>query len=96
MCATPEVYCTVSVYIVAKTNLTTHVIPSEANVIRSVPKQPYDVLINSYMRSGSSFTGQLLAFRPDTFYWYEPLWNFHSGVYYWGPHKVCMGKMFCT
>lgn len=56
----------------------------------------YDVLVNSYMRSGSSFTGQLLAFRPDTFYWYEPLWNYHSGVYYWGPDKICYGKMACT
>lgn len=60
-----------------------------------IGRSTFDILVNSYMRSGSSFTGQLLAFRPGTFYWYEPLWQFHSGVYYWGPDKICMGQTHC-
>ncbi|KAL4232996.1 hypothetical protein ACF0H5_007682 [Mactra antiquata] len=55
--------------------------------------KPYDVVINSYMRCGSSFTGQLLGFHPDVFYWYEPLWNYNSGVYYWGNNSICSRKM---
>ena len=53
------------------------------------PVGVYDLAINGYMRSGSSFTGRLLGDDPHVFYWYEPLWNYNSGVYYWGPNKVC-------
>jgi hypothetical protein len=39
--------------------------------------------------------GRLLAWHPDTFYWYEPLWNYDSGVYYWGKDLLCVGKNMC-
>ena len=40
------------------------------------------VIINSYMRSGSSFFGELLGFRPDTFYWFELFGDSQHGVSY--------------
>ncbi|XP_053380011.1 carbohydrate sulfotransferase 1-like [Mercenaria mercenaria] len=46
------------------------------------------------MRSGSSFLGQLLAFQPDTFYWYEPIWSYH-GVFYFLGKYVCVGNNTC-
>ncbi|XP_060578309.1 carbohydrate sulfotransferase 1-like [Ruditapes philippinarum] len=69
------------------------------NILSSTDKhiegKSYDILINSYMRSGSSFMGRLLAWHPDTFYWYEPLWNYDSGVYYWGKDLLCVGRNMC-
>ncbi|WAR04426.1 hypothetical protein MAR_019795 [Mya arenaria] len=56
---------------------------------RSPPKKKYDLLINSYMNSGSRFTGSLFGFRSDSFYFYEPLWNFHIWEYYHEPNHVC-------
>ncbi|XP_045172848.2 carbohydrate sulfotransferase 1-like isoform X2 [Mercenaria mercenaria] len=72
-------------------------LPATTKITTKVPEVPvkYDIVINSYMRSGSSFMGQLLAFRPDSFYWYEPLWNYDSGVYYWGKDYVCTGHSNC-
>ncbi|OWF54671.1 Carbohydrate sulfotransferase 3 [Mizuhopecten yessoensis] len=34
---------------------------------------PVPVIILTYMRSGSSFTGQILQAAPSTFYWFEPM-----------------------
>ena len=48
-----------------------------------------DVIINTYMRAGSSFVGKMLGFRKDTFYVYEPLWVFHRYGYYRGKEEVC-------
>ena len=53
------------------------------------PVQKFDVLLNSYMRAGSSYTGRLLGYREDSFYWYEPLWSFNSVVYYRGKEEIC-------
>ncbi|KAL4227616.1 hypothetical protein ACF0H5_013057 [Mactra antiquata] len=49
----------------------------------------YDVLINSYMNSGSRFTGQLFGFRKDAFYIYEPLWKFSVFNYFRPQNLVC-------
>ena len=53
------------------------------------PAQTSDVIINTYMRAGSSFLGKMLGFRDDTFYVYEPLWMFHRYGYYHGMREVC-------
>ncbi|XP_060565887.1 carbohydrate sulfotransferase 1-like isoform X2 [Ruditapes philippinarum] len=73
------------------------ILPPTTRAITIVPKEQvnHDIVINSYMRSGSSFLGQLIAYRPDTFYWYEPLWNYDSGVYYWGKDYVCTNHINC-
>ena len=34
------------------------------------------VIILTYMRSGSTFTGSLFNQHPQVFYYYEPLWTF--------------------
>ncbi|KAH3779695.1 carbohydrate sulfotransferase 1-like [Dreissena polymorpha] len=34
-----------------------------------------DIILLAYMRSGSTFLGNLLGWRPDVFYWFEPLRN---------------------
>ncbi|XP_052806242.1 uncharacterized protein LOC128235462 [Mya arenaria] len=56
---------------------------------RNPPKKKYHLLINSYMNSGSRFTSSLFGFRSDSFYFYEPLWNFHIWEYYHEPNYVC-------
>ena len=47
------------------------------------------VIINSYMRSGSSFFGELLGFRPDTFYWFELFWRFTAWGFVQKESTVC-------
>lgn len=49
----------------------------------------YDVLLSAYMNSGSRFTGRLLGFRADSFYFYEPLWRFSTWDYYRPPNVCC-------
>ncbi|KAL4218648.1 sulfotransferase 1 [Mactra antiquata] len=48
-----------------------------------------DLIINTYMRSGSSFLGKIFALRPDTFYVYEPLWHVQKLSFYHGMQQVC-------
>ena len=55
----------------------------------AVVERGNDVIINSYMRSGSSFLGQLLGYRSDTFYVYEPLWNIQKLAFYYGDGHIC-------
>ncbi|XP_060080734.1 carbohydrate sulfotransferase 5-like [Ylistrum balloti] len=43
---------------------------------------PIPVIILTYMRSGSSFLGEILQANPDTFYWFEPVHEI------WGLHKT--------
>ena len=38
-------------------------------------KTKVKVIILTYMRSGSSFTGDVFNHHPDVFYVYEPLWS---------------------
>ncbi|KAL4218862.1 hypothetical protein ACF0H5_021450 [Mactra antiquata] len=47
------------------------------------------VLLNSYMRSGSSYMGRILGHRQDVFYYYEPLWTNLIWVYHKGEEKLC-------
>ncbi|XP_053379062.1 carbohydrate sulfotransferase 1-like [Mercenaria mercenaria] len=49
----------------------------------------YDVLISSYMRSGSTLTGIILGWRADTFYLYEPFWKVSQWAYWHGNDTVC-------
>ena len=59
--------------------------------------EPYDVLILTYMRSGSTFIGKLLGGRLDTFYWYEPFWKTHLWEYVNAGGKSCLyGRPFCS
>ena len=39
------------------------------------------VLLLTYMRSGSTFTGELFNQNPDAFYWFEPADGVLSHVY---------------
>ena len=48
-----------------------------------------DILLSAYMNSGSRFTGRLLGFRSDSFYFYEPLWKFSTWKYYKPPNVCC-------
>jgi len=43
-----------------------------------------DVMLVSYMRSGSSALGRLLGHRNDTFFVYEPLWKLHTWTFLTG------------
>lgn len=49
----------------------------------------YDLIINTYMRSGSTFLGKLFSIRPDTFYVFEPLWNAQRFAFYRGVKELC-------
>ena len=49
----------------------------------------YNLIINTYMRSGSTFLGKIFSIRTDTFYVFEPLWNGQTFAFYWGPRDVC-------
>ncbi|XP_060563548.1 uncharacterized protein LOC132722941 [Ruditapes philippinarum] len=63
------------------------------------PRQKYDLLINTYMNSGSRFTGQLFGFRKGTFYIYEPLWKYSVWDYYHADNLVCsstQGSVNCS
>lgn len=53
------------------------------------------ILINSYMRSGSTFLGQQLGFRSNTFYYYEPLHKLWIYKYTKGPKLCDFKKPFC-
>lgn len=52
-------------------------------------EQKHDVLVSAYMNSGSRFTGRLLGYLPDSFYFYEPLWKFALWDYFRPPNKRC-------
>ncbi|XP_060599723.1 uncharacterized protein LOC132753286, partial [Ruditapes philippinarum] len=59
------------------------------------PKRPifkikyYDVLLNSFMRGGSTLTGMVLGHIVDTFYLYEPLLKISMWTYWHGYSMVC-------
>ena len=42
---------------------------------------PVKIILYTYMRSGSSFTGELFARDKDTFYWFEPVDGMYSELY---------------
>ena len=50
---------------------------------------PYDVILNSYMRSGSTITGKILSQVSNTFYVFEPLWLISKFKFYSGTHLFC-------
>ncbi|XP_033751826.1 carbohydrate sulfotransferase 1-like [Pecten maximus] len=49
---------------------------------------PIPVIILTYMRSGSSFLGEILQANSDTFYWFEPVHEL------WGLYKADNHKQF--
>ena len=51
--------------------------------------EPSDIILNTYMRSGSTITGKLLGHRTDTFYLYEPLWYVARLRFYKGSSLLC-------
>ncbi|XP_052809141.1 carbohydrate sulfotransferase 4-like [Mya arenaria] len=51
--------------------------------------ETYDLLVNAYQNGGSRFTADLFGFRPDAFYFYEPLWRFSEQEYFRSPSTVC-------
>ncbi|WAR07401.1 CHST5-like protein [Mya arenaria] len=53
------------------------------------PPERYDLLVNAYQNGGSRFTSNLFGFRPDAFYFYEPLWRFSVQEYFRSPGTVC-------
>ena len=44
-------------------------------------KKVTHVLVLAYMRSGSTFTGQLFNRNPDSFYWFEPVESIYTAMY---------------
>ena len=44
-------------------------------------KGPKKLLILSYQRSGSSFTGSLFNSDPEVFYWFEPMDGLYTAMY---------------
>lgn len=65
-------------------------------LIKPTPRRKYDLLINSYMNSGSRFTGQLFGFRQGAFYVYEPLWKFSVFDYFRPENLVCSSTQGST
>ena len=60
-------------------------------------QEPSDVILNAYMRSGSTILGKLLGNRLDTFYTFEPLWNVAKFQFYKGPKHYChYFKPYCS
>ena len=60
-------------------------------------QEPSDVILNAYMRSGSTILGKLLGNRLDTFYTFEPLWNVAKFQFYKGPGLYChYFKPYCS
>ena len=60
-------------------------------------QEPSDVILNAYMRSGSTILGKLLGNRLDTFYTFEPLWNVAKFQFYKGPELFChYFKPYCS
>lgn len=49
----------------------------------------HDIILSAYMNSGSRFTGKLLGFINQSFYFYEPLWKFTVWDYYTPPNMRC-------
>ncbi|XP_021338942.1 carbohydrate sulfotransferase 5-like isoform X2 [Mizuhopecten yessoensis] len=49
---------------------------------------PVPIVITTYMRSGSSFLGEILQANPDTFYWFEPVHEM------WGLHKANINHQY--
>ncbi|XP_052796455.1 carbohydrate sulfotransferase 5-like isoform X2 [Mya arenaria] len=47
------------------------------------------VIVSAYMNSGSTFTGRVLGFRKDTFYFYEPLWHLTLWGFYRNNDTLC-------
>ncbi|XP_053391392.1 carbohydrate sulfotransferase 1-like [Mercenaria mercenaria] len=65
------------------------------SIIRqSVQIKKYDVLLSSYMRSGSTLMGIILGWRKDAFYLYEPLWKISMWSYWHGNETVCRSNRF--
>lgn len=52
-------------------------------------RESFDLIINTYMRSGSTFVGKIFSIRPDTFYVFEPWWNAQKFAYYRGRRDIC-------
>lgn len=48
-----------------------------------------DLIINTYMRSGSTFLGSVFSIRPDTFYVFEPLWKMQKMAFFSGNNELC-------
>ena len=57
------------------------------------PKR-FDVVLNTYMKAGSTLTGMVLGFRSDSFYVYEPLWKTSRWVYWRGNDTVCRADKY--
>ena len=53
------------------------------------PGKDIHILVNAYMRGGSSFATDLLVGQPSTFYVYEPLWRFSKWGFYTGDGQLC-------
>ncbi|XP_045216341.2 carbohydrate sulfotransferase 1-like [Mercenaria mercenaria] len=49
----------------------------------------HDIILSAYMNSGSRFTGRLLGFINQSFFFYEPLWKFTVWDYYKPPDVRC-------
>lgn len=48
-----------------------------------------NVIINTYMRSGSTFLGNVFSIRNDVFYIFEPLWQIQKFAYFQGENQLC-------
>ena len=59
------------------------------SVIQKSDQESSDVILNAYMRSGSTILGKLLGHRKDTFYLFEPLWKVAKFQFYKGPDHIC-------
>lgn len=57
--------------------------------LQSQDNHKYDVILSAYMNSGSRFTGRLLGFNSQTFYFYEPLWKFSTWNYFIPHETMC-------
>ena len=65
-------------------------IPNVGNhVTEDVPEGSTHILVNAYMRSGSSFATEILTKQPSTFYFYEPLFKFSRWGYFTGDGQLC-------
>ena len=67
------------------------------NVFNTRDNTNSDLIINTYMRSGSSFLGSIFTSRPDMFYVYEPLWLVHKFNFFMGEDLLCSShKNVCS
>lgn len=63
--------------------------PTRAGIELNRRNMPYDVILDTYMRSGSTITGKILSKMKDTFYTFEPLWKVAKQTFYKGPGLFC-------